>query len=70
LTPSHFQKVTAELDASLKKLHWEIADRGEDNFDPFLFAQALTLKLRVAFQLIGKQLLEQSADAEGERETA
>jgi hypothetical protein len=59
MTSSQFQQISLELDTGLSRLRHEIAQRGEDNFDPYLFAQGLLLKLRVAFHLIGKQLLEQ-----------
>jgi hypothetical protein len=63
MTPSRFQQISLELDTDLSKLRHEIASRGEDNFDPYLFAQGLLLKLRVAFQLISKQIMERDYSA-------
>jgi hypothetical protein len=63
MTSNQFQQIALELDTDLSKLRHEIAQRGEDNFDPYLFAQGLLLKLRVAFQLISKQIAERDYSA-------
>jgi hypothetical protein len=63
MTTTRFQQVLSTVDTDLKQMRSEIIDQGEDSFDPFLFSQALTLKLRVAFQLIGKHVLEQQSTA-------
>jgi hypothetical protein len=63
MTPTQFEKFLTDYDNDLAKLSREVSNRGEDEFDPFLFAKALLLKLRVGFTLMGKQLSEQRSTA-------